>query len=79
MVLDTLVYCWALAVEQGRWPARRSTSTHRPVVLDCRDRGGRTTVAADALVLTRATCGSGAIELVSGTSSVTSLELVKES
>ncbi|MEZ5096871.1 MAG: hydrogenase maturation nickel metallochaperone HypA [Nocardioides sp.] len=79
VVPDTLVYCWALVTEQGPLAGSALDIDHRPVVLDCRDCGGRTTVA-DALVLTCATCGSGAIELVSGDEFlVTSLELVKES
>jgi hydrogenase nickel incorporation protein HypA/HybF len=78
VVPDTLTYCWGLVCAEGPLAGSELVVDHVPVVLECRDCGERTT-AAHVLVLTCASCGSGAVDLRSGEELlVTSLDVVKE-
>ncbi len=76
VVPETLTYCWSLVTETGPLAGSRLDIDHVPVVLDCDGCGTRTEVA-DVLMLTCGQCGSGAIEVRTGTEfEVTSLDLV---
>ena len=78
VVPDTLTHCWGLVTAEGPLAGSRLVVDHVPVVLECRECGARTT-AGQALVLTCASCGSGAVDLRSGEELlVTSLDLAKE-
>jgi hydrogenase nickel incorporation protein HypA/HybF len=75
VVPETLAYCWTLVADGTGLAGSRLEIDHVPVVLDCADCGGRTTVA-DALLLTCGSCGSGSISVVTGDELlVTSIDL----
>ncbi len=78
VVPETLVYCWGMLCAEGPLSGSQLVVDHVPVVLGCRDCGGRTTVG-DSLELVCGTCGSGSVDLLSGEEMlVTSVDLVKE-
>ncbi len=78
VVPETLVYCWGLVTDGGPLAGSELVVEHVAVQVDCRDCGGRTQVL-HALVLTCATCGSGATDVVTGEELlVTSMDLARE-
>jgi hydrogenase nickel incorporation protein HypA/HybF len=78
VVPETLATCWALLTESTPLSGSTLAIEHVPVVLSCRDCGGRTTLA-DELLLACVGCGSTRTTVLSGEELlVTALDLAEQ-
>ncbi len=79
VIPETLTYCWGLLCTGGPLAGSELVVDHVPVVVGCRDCHAPTTLA-HALLLLCGSCGSAAVDIVSGEEFLlTSLDLEKES